>query len=148
MSHLEKILDEAFGDKKPKMVSKAIERLRPPREVEKSGGMKDTIDVNELIQVQHSKISEMVINFSSMPGEYWEYCKSSDAKRAWNRAKFGRVHRGSTEQLKKDVIIIKKKMEIVENIPPELLERSNFAGVINEFKKKVEVLKKRNEQKD
>ena len=32
----EDLLDKTFGDKKPKMVSKAVDRLRPPREVETS----------------------------------------------------------------------------------------------------------------
>ena len=65
MSHLEKILDEAFGNKKPKIVKVAIERLRPPREVETSVDALDGKTETPMSSIQaNSKTSEMELDFS------------------------------------------------------------------------------------
>lgn len=135
-----------------------LENLHPPQapiiiteesidEIE--SGKFDGIDAAPLLGVRgcESPIPEFTlksddsksIDLNSMPKAYWSYCDSSEAKRAWNKARFGKVHRGSTEDLKRKVIQKDMELDAIEIMRERQVPA--FREVMKELKEVLEVRK-------
>ena len=83
---------------------------------------------------------DALIDLDSMPGEYWKYCNTNDAKRAWRRAVFFKVSRVSTLEMKKEV---EEKINYIKIIDKSKRgTHADFEVCMNELE---EVLKARRE---
>lgn len=63
------------------------------------------------------KIKENIkdMGMNDIPG-YWEWCNSSETKRHYYFTKLGRVHRGSSKKMVKDLEIKQKEIKDVKEI--------------------------------
>jgi len=131
MSHLDKILDKTFGKKK--------EALTPPRApIVSEKSVEDTSDEGKVSPQQTD--SKLTIDFNNMPRTYWKWCDRLETKRTWYHARFDKVHRGTVESLKKDVEERDEELDIVKLMKKQ--QKPLFSAVMNEFKLKMEKIKK------
>ena len=118
MSHLEKILDETFGIKKPKQIEVSLERLNPPQ--------KPRIE----------KVSDaLAIDFNNLDPKYQKWALSLETQRHYYYTKFGKTHRKDTKEVKKDLEEKEIELDAIEVMKKE--KTPAFMGVINEFKAKL-----------
>ena len=119
--------------------------IAPPKPME---GEKSEINDGEKLRMdtstQKSDIitdSKLAIDYNSMPMEYWKWCNSLDTKRSWELAATGKTHRGSTQQLKRDVQKKRMELDMVE------LMRKERAPLYKEVMKELKERFKKNENK-
>ena len=82
--------------------------------------------------------SKPTIDFNAM-------ANASEFQRFVYWIRTGKVFRGSNDALKEDLWKTQKDIEMIQNLKKIDPNAKNFGNVINEFKSKVEGLKKRNE---
>jgi len=130
MSHLDKILDKTFGTD-----HKLSSPPRAPIISEKSVAPVDSKGFYSSAETN----SKPVIDFTNMPNTYWKWCDRLETKRTWYHARFDKVHRGTVENLKRDVEERDEELDIVKLMKKQ--QKPLFSAVMKEFKEKLEKIK-------
>jgi hypothetical protein len=122
-------------------LKKDIHRILHPDEIKKEDlhpPMAPTDAIDSLLHALPDEWKTSEIDLKSMPKEYWDYCDSNDAKRAWKLARFGKTHRGTTADLKRQVIQQNKELEIGKEINSLLRgSKADYKEVMKELKEKL-----------
>ncbi len=133
--------EELLGITKDPMIKVAIERLRPPREVEKDRNSKGSSlgsysSSTGEISPSNSKTSEM----DKLDPEYKVWCLSLETQRHYYYTKFGKVHRKDSNAVKRDLKNRGNEIKMIELMKTN--KKSLYADCMRELK---EGFKKRNE---
>ena len=137
LSKLDEKLDKAFGKKVQK--EDLHPPMAPPKPIERS-------PTPEMKAIALERVSSVEIDLESMPKEYWDYCNKNDAKRAWILARFGKLHRGSTADLKRKVIQQNKALEIGKEVVSLVRgSKADYRMVMKELKEKLQEVREKND---
>ena len=127
--------EELLGITEDPMIKVAIERLRPPREVEKEGVEQgEEREVNSSLSPD-SKTSEM----DKLDPEYKVWCLSLETQRHYYYTKFGKTHRKDQRAVKRDLKHRGNEIKMIELMKTN--KKSLYADCMRELK---EGFKKRN----
>ena len=134
--------EELLGITKDPMIKVAIERLRPPREVETevSNGYKSS---SSDMAITPMKPSSQTSEMDKLDPEYKVWCLSLETQRHYYYTKFGKVHRKDQRAVKRDLKKRGNEIKMIELMKTN--KKSLYADCMRELK---EGFKKRNEQKD